>query len=115
MKPYFMLVIDLNLNIFLVAGLVLSSGILGYVLGTMKKASLQNKVGELEKEMLNSHAEILQLQRDKIDLIKSVSEPSGIPVISINGKDEKGLSLDKNQEAVLRKKVVNPPLSAGNK
>lgn len=108
-------VIDLNLNIFLVAGMVISSWILGYVLGTMKKASLQNKVGELEKEMLNSHAEILQLQRDKIDLIKSVSEPSGIPVISINGKEENGLSLDKNQETVLTKKVFSAPLSAGKK
>ena len=110
-----MLVIDLNLNIFLVAGLVISTGILGYVLGTMKKASLQSKVGELEKEMLNIHSEILQLQRDKIDLIKSIAEPPGIPVISINAKDEKGLALDKNQDAALRKKVVNAPLSAGNK
>ena len=110
-----MLAIDLSLNIFLVAGLVISAGILGFLLGSLKKASLQTKVGELEKEMLNSHAEILQLQRDKIDLIKSVTEPSGIPVIPINTKDEKGSIVDKNQEAALRKKIVSGPFTAGNK
>lgn len=110
-----MLAIDLSLNIFLVAGLVISSVILGYFLGAMKKASLQTKVGELEKEMLNSHAEILQLQRDKIDLIKSVTEPSGIPVIPINAKDEKGSMGNKNQEGTLRNKIVSSPLTAGNK
>lgn len=108
-----MLMIDLNLNIFLVAGLVVSAGILGYVIGKMQKAALENKVGELEKEMLNSHAEILQLQRDKIDLIKSISEPSGIPVIPLNAKEEK--AGDKNIDISLRKKVINTPLSAGNK
>ena len=77
------------MNIFLIAALILAAMVLGYLFRANQLKSLNNKIADLEKEILASHAEILQLQRDKIDLIKTINEP-GIPVISMsNNKEEK--------------------------
>jgi hypothetical protein len=82
--------IELNVtNLFLFAGFAAFCVLIGYISRTSRSASLRKKVSELENEILTSHAEILQLQREKIELLKTMSE-SSIPVISIAAsKDEK--------------------------
>jgi len=98
-------VIELNFtNIFLFAGLAVLFTLIGYISRSTKSASLKKKVNELEREMLICHAEILQLQREKIEILKTISEPS-IPVISIAAsKDEK--NTDKLPDAAARKKLL---------
>lgn len=51
-------------------------------------AKSRSKIVELEKEMMNSHAEILELQKAYV-LLENKLEEHSIPVISmkINGKE----------------------------
>jgi hypothetical protein len=85
-----MLAILVNVDIFLIAALVFTAAIIGYLVRSSRIKSLNIKIAELEKEVLASHAEILQLQRDKIDIIKTINEPAS-PVISISAnKEDKG-------------------------
>ena len=98
-----MLGIEMNINVFLFAGILFAALIIGFLLRKNQLGSLQKKINDLEREMLASHAEILQLQRDKIDILKSVSEP-GIPVISItSSKEEK---LENLPDVSIRKKLL---------
>ena len=53
----------------------------------MKKQ--KKRVGELEKEMMASHAEILELQKERLQLEEKLKGTSNIPVIPINVKEEK--------------------------
>ncbi len=98
-------VIELNVtNIFLFAGLAICFTLVGYISRSSKSVSLKKKVNELEREMLICHAEILQLQREKIDLMKAMGEPT-IPVISIAAsKDEK--NSEKLPDVAARKKLL---------
>lgn len=103
-----MLALLVNVNLFLASGFVVLAAIAGYALRGGQIASLKKKVSELENEMLSNHAEILQLQKEKIDILKSITEPT-IPVIPINvAKDEK---LEKLPDGSIRKKLLsNPPI-----
>ena len=102
-----MLALVVNVNLFLAAGIAIVTALIGFGLRSNQIASLKKKISELENEMLANHAEILQLQKEKIDILKSVTEQS-IPVIPINtAKDDK---LEKLPDAGLRKKMLsNPP------
>lgn len=106
-----MLAIQVNVNIFLIVGLVLIAAIIGFMIRSSQLISLNKKITELEKEMLASHAEILQLQRDKIEILKTVTEPS-IPVISItSNKEEKPESLP---DIAIRKKLLGTSPAASS-
>lgn len=86
-----MLLMDVHVNIFAAAGLVVVAAVVSFLVRASQVSSLKGKVQDLEKEMLSCHAEILQLQKEKIDLLKSISEPS-IPVIPINAPKEDSAS-----------------------
>jgi len=102
-----MLAIQVTLNVFIIAGLLASSFVVGYLLRSSRIASLKNRVTELEKEVLSSHAEILQLQREKIELMQSMNVPP-IPVIPLNPtKEEK--SPEVNPDVTARKKLLGKP------
>jgi len=96
--------IDVNANLILLAGTSVFFTIIGFIYGRRQRGSLKKKLSDLEREMLDCHAEILQLQKEKIDLLKSLSEPS-IPVISITAsKEEK--NIEKLPDVVSRKKLL---------
>ena len=78
-----MLAIQVTLNVFIIAGLLASSFIIGFLLRGSRVVSLRNKVAELEKEILTSHAEILQVQREKIELMQSLNIPPISLILSI--------------------------------
>ena len=102
-----MLAIQVTLNVFIIAGLLASSFIIGFLLRGSRVVSLRNKVAELEKEILTSHAEILQVQREKIELMQSLNIPP-IPVIPLNpSKEEK--SAEVNPDVSARKKLLGKP------
>ncbi len=99
-----MIAIQVYVNVFVLAGLALMFFIIGFIFRKNQLNSLHKKIVDLEREMLSCHAEILQLQRDKIDLIKSITEPP-IPVISISsGKEER--SAEKMPDVTSRKKLL---------
>jgi hypothetical protein len=67
---------------------VIGGGVIGLLLGRVGLARSRSKILELEKEMMNTHAEILEIQKAYVQLENKLEEHS-IPVISmkINGKD----------------------------
>jgi hypothetical protein len=52
--------------------------------GQLKKC--KRKISELEREMVLSHAEILELQKEKLVLEEKIKRSSDIPVIPITEK-----------------------------
>jgi hypothetical protein len=79
---------DLIINPVIMLAAVIGGGIIGYMISKLKMAKSRAKIQELEKEMMSSHAEILDLQKAYVQLENKL-EQQPIPVISmkINGKD----------------------------
>ena len=105
-----MLAIVVTLNVFVIAAIIFVSFIIGFIVRNSQSSSLKDKITELEKEVLASHAEILQVQREKIELMHSINEPA-IPVISISATKDEKVS-DKNPDVSARKKLLSnqPPV-----
>jgi hypothetical protein len=74
----------------------------GFLLRGAQLRKLKGKVSDLEAEMMASHAEILELQKDRLLLEEQLKGSSNIPVIPISVKEEK--KSDKVQEKSISKK-----------
>jgi len=81
--------IELTVNIFVLTGIVIGSFIIGFLIRANQIRSLRRKIVELETEMLNNHADILELQRGKA-LLEQNLQASKIPVIPLNPTKEEG-------------------------
>ena len=84
-----MLTFELVINpVILLISSVLSA-FFGYLLFRYKLAKSESRIKHLEKEMLNSHFEILELQKTNMKLESEVKEETSIPVIpmKISGKE----------------------------
>ncbi|HEY4209317.1 MAG TPA: hypothetical protein VGM31_20975 [Puia sp.] len=83
-----MFTLDFVINpvILFIAGI--GGALLGFIIGSVKLAKSRAKVVELEREMMDSHAEILELQRSYVQLENQLQQQS-IPVIpmKISGKE----------------------------
>jgi hypothetical protein len=84
-----MLLITFSVEVSVLVGLVLAAFITGLLLRGAQVGKLKVKVTDLEKEMMASHSEILELQREKLSLEERLKGSSSIPVIPINSKEEK--------------------------
>lgn len=88
--------LSIEIHLLILAGLLLSAFAGGYLLRSGKLRSSRKKILELEKEMLRNHAAILELQKEKVALVKEkVSlvgqmNESRIPVIPIKAEKEGG-------------------------
>lgn len=84
-----MLFIPLTIDVTWLCGVIAVSFITGFLFrsGQLKKA--KKKVAGLEKEMVLNHAEILELQKDKLVLQEQLKGSSNIPVIPIIAREEK--------------------------
>jgi uncharacterized membrane-anchored protein YhcB (DUF1043 family) len=83
-----MITFDLIINpVILLAAVIAGVGI-GLLISRVKLAKSRAKILELEKEMMNAHAETLEIQKAYVQLENKLEEHS-IPVISmkIGGKD----------------------------
>jgi hypothetical protein len=103
-----MIAIQISINIALLGGLIIGAMVAGFALRSVQLKKLRYKVSELEKEMLANHAEILDLQKEKVEQdqkSKNLSLPV-IPVIPMNiTADDKS---EKMPDASLRKKMFTP-------
>jgi hypothetical protein len=97
-----MLLIKLSIEISMLAGIIAIAFATGFLLRGSQLKKQKNKVSELEKEMVLSHAEILELQRDRLLLEEKLKGTSSIPVIPITAKEEK--KSDKLQDKSFGKK-----------
>ena len=82
-----MLAIELSVPVLVLALVVACAFALGFVFRSSQIKSCKKKILELEKEMLNNHAEILELQKERALLVKQFKE-SKIPVIPITTKED---------------------------
>lgn len=73
-------IIEITLNYFVLAGIVGASLLSGFILKSYISVSMKKQVNKLENEMLESHAEILRLQKELSDKDKNQSQA---PVFSI--------------------------------
>lgn len=97
-----MLLIKLNLDVSMLIGITAIAFFTGFLLRGARLKKLQGRVNELEKEMMASHAEILELQKDRMILEEKLKGSSSIPVIPINAKEEK--KSDKLQDKSISQK-----------
>ena len=84
----FFVTTDFIINPIIVAATLILGVFIGYLIGRGKVIKSQLKIEELEKEMMSSHAEILEIQKAYVALEQRMKEHS-IPVIAmkLNGKD----------------------------
>jgi len=97
-----MLLIKLSIEISTFIGLIIGAFVIGFVLRRAQVKKIKRKVDELEREMMASHAEILELQKDKLVLEEKLKGSSSIPVIPITAKEDK--KSDKLQDKSVGKK-----------
>jgi hypothetical protein len=92
-----MLAFDVTMTIWWLLFLALLSAILGFFVRSRNISSLKRKLSELENEMLRSHADILELQKQNNELERKLNE-SQSPVIPMKApKEEKGSQPFKKQ------------------
>ena len=101
-----MLVILIPVNIFLLAAMLAGAFFIGFIFRRIQLSKLNRKIDELEKEMLANHAEILQLQKEKVTLEQQLKESSKSPVIPITTIAAEESKTDKLQDVVMRKKMM---------
>lgn len=66
-----MLVIVLKMNIILLAVLFLLAFAFGYMVRTAFIRKCRKRIFELEKEMLRDNARILELEKEKVELLRN--------------------------------------------
>lgn len=84
-----MFTLDLIINPIILIVSVIFGAMIGLIINRVKLSKSQSKVKQLEKEMMDSHAEILDIQRQYVKLENQLEEHS-IPVISmkkLSGKE----------------------------
>ena len=86
-----MLLIKLSIEVSMMAGIIAIAFATGFILRHSQLKKLKYKVNDLEKEMIASHAEILELQQEKHVLEKQLKGASNIPVIPITVKESEKL------------------------
>jgi hypothetical protein len=84
-----MLLIKLSVEVSMFIGIIIGAFVVGLALRGAQIKKLKRKVTDLEKEMMASHAEILELHRDKLVLEEKLKGSSSIPVIPITAKEDK--------------------------
>jgi hypothetical protein len=84
-----MLFIPLTIDVIWLCGLMAVSFVTGFIVRNSQLKKAKGRIAELEREMVLSHAEILELQKDKLLLQGQLKGSSNIPVIPIITRDEK--------------------------
>jgi hypothetical protein len=79
----------MSISIPMLVGSVLLAFVTGFLFRSAQLKKLRDKVSELEGEMMASHAEILELQKNNRVLEEKLKGSSSIPVIPITSKEEK--------------------------
>lgn len=83
-----MLTFDFVINPIVVLAALIGGFLVGYAVNRGMLGKKNSKIIELEEEMMNSHAEVLEIQKAYVELERKLGEQSS-PVISmkINGKE----------------------------
>jgi hypothetical protein len=100
-----MLTLEIPVNVFILLAIVLVSAFAGLSFRKRQVSKCTLRIAELENEVINNHGEILELQKEYINLdlkYRSIKDP----VIAMN-KILKSESEEKLPDISLRKKLLN--------
>ena len=89
-----MLAFGITINIAVLISVLILSFAAGFVLRHAQLSALRKKVSDLESEVLQSHAEILELQKS-LQLSRK-EETHNIPVIPLKSKEDKSKNVGGN-------------------
>jgi cell division protein FtsB len=102
-----MLTIELSINIFVFALILLTALLLGYAMRKGQIVKYRIKLDELEREILNNYAEILRLEKESNHLETQLKDLQ-IPVIPIKtAKKDDLMEKECFPDVSLRKKLLN--------
>lgn len=87
-----MLAFGITINIAVLLSVLTLSFAAGFILRQAQLSSLRRKVAELESEVLQSHAEILELQK-AVKLSRNDEAQHNIPVIPLKSKEDKSKNI----------------------
>ncbi|HTR30584.1 MAG TPA: hypothetical protein VMH27_15030 [Puia sp.] len=73
---------DLSIDIYLLATLLLLAMVAGFLFRSRQLAKKKRQIAELEHEMIQAHAELLETQKDYCELESKVKQDDS-PVIPI--------------------------------
>ena len=77
-----MLDLDFKVNIFALAAIVCLSALIGWLIRYGQLSRKDRRIAELEREMIQAHAELLDMQKEYCEMEGRMRDFS-IPVISI--------------------------------
>ena len=86
-KCIFMPDFDLSIDIYLLAAMLLLAMVAGFLLRSRQLAKKKRQIEELEHDVIEAHAELLETQKDYCKLESKVKQEDS-PVIPIHKKQE---------------------------
>ena len=101
-----MLSIELSINIFLLASVVVGAALIGFALRAGQIAKCRNKIEQLEREILNNYAEILNLEKENTSMESKLQDIQS-PVIAMKGIKEESVEGEKFPDMATRKKLLS--------
>jgi hypothetical protein len=78
---------DLSIDIYLIAVLMALAALAGFLLRSRQLGKKKRRIGELEREMNQAYAELLEIQKDYCELESKVKQVDS-PVIPIMKKQD---------------------------
>ncbi len=102
-----MLTIEVSINIFVLALIILTSGWIGYSLRGRQVTKARMQIEALQREILRNHAEILELERENVNIEIRLQDIKS-PVIPIKTaiREEQEVN-EKTPDISLRKKLLS--------
>ncbi len=73
----------ISINVTWIPVILLVGIIIGFALRSQQIKKCKNRIISLENDMLYSHAEILRLQHDQVEMEKAFLRPSKTPVVTM--------------------------------
>jgi hypothetical protein len=104
-----MFTFEFPINALALLAIIAASGFIGFTLRRSQIAKIHKKLVKVENEMINSHAEILELQKEYITMelkLRGIKDPV---VVMTNPNDAN--SNEKLPDGVLRKKMLSKDFS----
>lgn len=104
-----MLTFEFSVNVLILIGIIAVSGFAGFSLRSRQLAKSRMKLVKVENEMINSHAEILELQKEYMTMelkLRGIKDP----VIVMRNPSHTD-SNEKLPDGALRKKLLTKDLA----
>jgi hypothetical protein len=95
-------------NLIWMVPVCIGFGIVGFTFRSVQLRSMRHRVGDLEKEMLQNHAEILLLQKENAELSDKLKN-NPVPVIPITGSGKENAT-ESLPDVATRKKLLSSPV-----